>query len=64
MVCPISSNPDSTGEAGSYAAFANTAPGLRRGILGCGEVGGKAATDAKYAHQRVFRTPIRCTASV
>ena len=49
VVCPISSNPDSTGEAGSYAAFANTAPGLRRGILGCGEVGGRAATDAKYA---------------
>ena len=49
VVCPISSNPDSTGEVGSYAAFANTAPGLRRGILGCGEVGGKAATDAKYA---------------
>ena len=34
---------------GSYAAFANTAPGLRRSILGCGEVGSKAATDAKYA---------------
>ena len=29
--------------------FANTAPELRRGIEGCPAIGGREATDAKYA---------------
>ena len=49
VVCPISSNPSSTGEAGTFASFANTAPELRRGIEGCPAIGGREATDAKYA---------------
>ena len=37
------------GEAGTYAAFANTAPERRRGILGCQAIGGRDAVPAKYA---------------
>ena len=48
LVCPLSSNPSSTGEAGTYAAFANTAPELQRHNLGCGAIGDRAATDAHY----------------
>ena len=48
VVCPLSSNPSSTGEAGTYAAFANTAPELQRHNLGCGAIGDRAATDAHY----------------
>ena len=29
VLCPISSNPDRTGYAGTYAAFANTCPAKR-----------------------------------
>ena len=47
MVCPLASDPEATGEEGSYAAFANSRH-LRRGILGCEAVGGRAAVDAKY----------------
>ena len=32
MLCPISSNPDRTGHAGTYAAFANTAPAKREEV--------------------------------
>ena len=48
VVCPISSNPSTTGEAGSHTGFGNTAPELRRTILGCAAVGGREATPAKY----------------
>ena len=32
VLCPISSNPASTGHAGTYAAFANTAPAKREEV--------------------------------
>ena len=32
VLCPISSNPDRTGYAGTYAAFANTAPAKREEV--------------------------------
>ena len=44
----LSSNEGATGEAGAYSAFANTAPELVRGIVGCEAVGGRAAVEAKY----------------
>jgi hypothetical protein len=47
--CPISSNPDSTGEEGTYAAFANTAPDLKRHTFGCDSIGGRKPVTAHYA---------------
>ena len=32
MLCPVSSNPGLTGHAGTYAAFANTAPAKREEV--------------------------------
>ena len=48
-VCPISSNSSTTGEAGSYAGFGNTAADLRAKNLGCESVGGRDPIRAKYA---------------
>ena len=50
VVCPLSSNPESTGEDGSWAAFGNTSARLRREILGCPAIGNRAAVPAKYAN--------------
>ena len=47
-VCPISSNPESTGCDGAYTAFANTAPELVRGIMGGNATATRAAMPAKY----------------
>ena len=44
MLCPISSNPDRTGHAGTYAAFANTCPAKRA------EVAEKYAPAAANGH--------------
>ena len=61
MLCPISSNPDATGEAGAYAAFANTAPEKRREILGGEAVSGREAKPAKYeAAMRANHTVTPC----
>jgi hypothetical protein len=49
VVCPISINEEATGEAGSYAGFANTSPALRRGIMGCESVGGRDPVAPHYA---------------
>ena len=49
VVCPVSSNPDSTKVAGTFAGFGNTNPPLRAEILGCESVGGRDAVGAKYA---------------
>ena len=48
VVCPVSSNPHSTKDAGTFAGFGNTNPPLRAEILGCDSVGGRDAVDAKY----------------
>ena len=61
MLCPISSNSTATGEAGAYAAFANTAPEKRREILGGEAVSGREAKPAKYeAAMRANHTVTPC----
>ena len=49
VVCPISSNPGSTGEDGTFAGFGNTSAELKRDILGCPAIGNRAAHPAHYA---------------
>ena len=48
VASPVSSNPELTSTDGAYSSFANTAPDLLRGIMGCPAVGGRAAVPAKY----------------
>ena len=48
VACPISSTDDGTGDAGTWAAFANTAAQLRRQIKGCPSIDGRPAVVAKY----------------